>query len=82
MTPKQHRWVANFSVTTNILSPRGPDWKHLGLFVRPVLNQPEEGLWERQHARPARTPSSCHQMCVFLFAGLLPNLDRFFGPGV
>lgn len=43
--------MADFPVTTNILSPRGADWKHLGLSVRPILNQAGAGpLPLGQHA--------------------------------
>lgn len=60
MTPKQQRWVANFSVTTNILSPQGPDWKHLGLFVHPILNQAEEGpRRQQQHAQCCPPVTRC-----------------------
>lgn len=76
-TPKLQSWVANFSVTTNILSPRGPDWRHLELFVRPVLNQGEEGLPGSSHtplstratARPPPGTAFCPQAFTTTLTG-------------
>jgi hypothetical protein len=54
--------VANFSVTTNILSPAGLDWKHLGLFAR-LSHPPSAGggqPGQQPHAR-----SCCLPRCAF-----------------
>lgn len=78
MTPKQQRWVANFSVTTNILSPQGPDWKHLGLFVHPILNQAEEGPRRQQQHAQCCPPVT---RCTFSSVTLFQSVDRLISPG-
>lgn len=71
--------MANFSVTTNILSPQGPDWKHLGCLCLPSSIRQGRGLGS-SNMPSSRSFSQRHLLSpgAHLLVLLFQSADRFF----